>query len=213
MMDSRINTRWMDEIMEIGTMMQDMDLVNTFEGNLSIKDGDLLYITPGRTDKKKLSYDNICIFDETTGEQLQGGRSSSETKMHRGAYAVKEGLHGVIHCHAPYLTAHAITHVPLTLRCHPELLFHFKDIPVVPYGMPGSDEIIEKARPYLLQRNLILMANHGVLSVASNLALASQRIIAAEKIARIMCIARQIGEPVDIPETEIYRLLGRELEL
>ncbi len=110
-------------------------------------------------------------------------------------------------------TAHAVTHVPLDFKCHPELLFHFKDIPVAPYGMPGSDEIIENARPYLLHRNLVLMANHGVLSIASNLALACQRVVAAEKFARVMCIARQIGEPVDIPETEIYRLLGRELEL
>ena len=47
--------------------MEDMGLVNTFEGNLSIKDGDLLYITPGRTSKKKLTHDNICVFDESTG--------------------------------------------------------------------------------------------------------------------------------------------------
>lgn len=52
MMDSRIKTEIMDEIMEIGASMEDMGLVNTFEGNLSIKDGDLLYITPGRTSKK-----------------------------------------------------------------------------------------------------------------------------------------------------------------
>ena len=131
MMDSRIKTEIMDEIMEIGASMEDMGLVNTFEGNLSIKDGDLLYITPGRTSKKKLTHDNICVFDESTGEKLWGGRPSSETKMHRGAYTVKEGLHGVIHCHAPYLTAHAVTHVQLDFKCHPELLFHFKDIPVV----------------------------------------------------------------------------------
>ena len=106
--------------------MEDMGLVNTFEGNLSIKDGDLLYITPGRTSKKKLTHDNICVFDESTGEKLWGGRPSSETKMHRGAYTVKEGLHGVIHCHAPYLTAHAVTHVPLDFKCHPELLFHLR---------------------------------------------------------------------------------------
>ncbi|MEY8351973.1 class II aldolase/adducin family protein [Lachnospiraceae bacterium 54-53] len=213
-MDNRIKTELMDEIMEIGAVMEDMNLVNTFEGNLSIRDGELLYITPGRMSKKRLTHDNICVFDETTGTQIWGtGRSSSETRMHRGAYGVKEGIRGVIHCHAPYLTAHAITHVPLDFKCHPELLFHFKDIPVVPYGMPGTDEIIEKAKPYLLQRNLVLMANHGVLSVASSLALACQRIVAAEKFARVMSIAGQIGKPVNIPETEIYRLLGRDLEL
>ena len=38
-MDSRINTAVMDEIMRVGAEMQDQELVNTFEGNLSIKDG------------------------------------------------------------------------------------------------------------------------------------------------------------------------------
>ncbi|MFQ9649987.1 MAG: class II aldolase/adducin family protein [Enterocloster sp.] len=81
MMDSRIKTEIMDGIMEIGASMEDMGLVNTFEGNLSIKDGDLLYITPGRTSKKKLTHDNICVFDESTGEKLWGGRhDTSETR-------------------------------------------------------------------------------------------------------------------------------------
>lgn len=212
-MDSRIDTSVMDEIIQIGSELQDMELVNTFEGNLSIKKNGILYITPGRTSKKKLTYDNICIFDEEKGEQISGGRPSSETKMHRGAYTVKEGINAVIHCHAPFLTAHAIAHEPLNYKSNPELLFHYHDIPVVPYGMPGSDEIIEKARGYLLQRNLVLMANHGVLSVASSLALAAQRIVSAEKLAKIYMIANLIGKPVDIPETEILRLMERKLDL
>ncbi|MDR1766013.1 MAG: class II aldolase/adducin family protein [Lachnospiraceae bacterium] len=211
-MDARIKTDVMDMLMEVGAEMEDMGLVNTFEGNLSVLDAGLLYVTPARTSKKKLNHDNICVFDESSGTQLSGGKASSETKMHRGAYTVKAGVGAAIHCHAPYLTAHAITHVPLDFRCHPELLFHFKDIPVVPYAMPGSEDMIETARPYLLHRNLVLLGNHGVLSIASTLALACQRIVAAEKFARVMSIARQIGTPVDIPETEIMRLLARELE-
>lgn len=212
-MDKRIDTSVMDEIMRVGSEMQDMDLVNTFEGNLSIMKDGLLYITPGRTSKKALTYDNICVFDEEAGVQLNGGRPSSETKMHRGAYKVKEGINAVIHCHAPFLTAHAIAHVPLVSDANPELLFHYHDIPVVPYGQPGSDEIIEKAAPYLLQRNLVLMANHGVLSVASNLGLAAQRIVSAEKLAKIFLIANLVGKPQPIPETEYYRLMGRPLDL
>ena len=41
MMDSRIKTEIMDEIMEIGASMEDMGLVNIFEVNVAIKDGDL----------------------------------------------------------------------------------------------------------------------------------------------------------------------------
>ena len=87
-MDSRINTAVMDEIMRVGAEMQDQELVNTFEGNLSIKDGDLMYITPSRTSKKALTYDNICVFDLSTfdfskpvkDQKIWGtGKPSSET--------------------------------------------------------------------------------------------------------------------------------------
>lgn len=212
-MDSRIKTEVMDELMRVGSEMQDLELVNTFEGNLSIKDGDLMYITPGRTSKKALTYDNICVFDLVKDEQIWGGRASSETKMHKGAYTVKEGVNAAIHCHAPILTSYAIANKSIEVKCHPELLFHYHDIPCVPYGMPGSDEIIEKARPYLLNRNLVLMANHGVLSIASNLALACQRIVSAEKLAKELIIANLLGGPVNIPETEIIRLMERPLDL
>ena len=212
-MDSRIKTEVMDELMRVGSEMQDLELVNTFEGNLSIKDGDLMYITPGRTSKKALTYDNICVFDLVKDEQIWGGRASSETKMHKGAYTVKEGVNAAIHCHAPILTSYAIANKSIEVKCHPELLFHYHDIPCVPYGMPGSDEIIEKARPYLLNRNLVLMANHGVLSIASNLALACQRIVSAEKLAKELIIANLLGGPVNIPETEIIRLMERPMDL
>lgn len=212
-MDSRIRTEVMDEIIRVGSEMQDQELVNTFEGNLSIKDGDLMYVTPGRTSKKALTYDNICVFDLVKDEQIWGGRASSETKMHKGAYTIKEGVNAAIHCHAPILTSYAVANKSIECKCHPELLFHYHDIPCVPYGMPGSDEIIEKARPYLLNRNLVLMANHGVLSIASNLSLACQRIVSAEKLAKELIIANLLGGPVDIPETEIIRLMERPLDL
>lgn len=222
MMDSRINTAVMDEIMRVGAEMQDQELVNTFEGNLSIKDGDLMYITPSRTSKKALTYDNICVFDLSTfdfskpvkDQKIWGtGKPSSETLMHAGAYTVKEGVNACIHCHAPILTSYAVANKSIEVKCHPELLFHYHDIPCVPYGMPGTTEIIEKARPYLLHRNLVLMANHGVLSIASNLGLACQRIVSAEKLGKELLIANLLGGPVDIPETEIIRLMERPLEL
>ncbi|MDO4475173.1 MAG: class II aldolase/adducin family protein [Lachnospiraceae bacterium] len=212
-MDKRINTAVMDEIMRVGSEMQEMELVNTFEGNLSIREGDLMYITPGRTSKKALNHDNICVIDLAKGEQIWGGRPSSETIMHKGAYTVKEGVNACIHCHPPVLTAYAMANKSIEVKCHPEILFHYHDIPCTPYGRPGSEEIIENARPYLLHRNLVLMANHGVLSIGSSLALACQRIVSAEKLGKELIYANLIGGTKDIPEPEIYRLMGRPLDL
>lgn len=211
-MDNRINRDVIAKIIEISKKMEANQLVNTFEGNLSIMQDGLLYITPARTSKSSLTENVICVFDEN-GKQIWGEKkASSELCMHKGAYTVKDEIKAVIHCHAPHLTAYAICNVPLEFKCHPELLFHFKDIPVAPYGKPGTDEILDNARPYLLYRNLVLLGNHGVLAVGSTLDLAYQRVEAAEKFARVITITKSIGPVVNIPEPEIYRLMGRTLD-
>lgn len=74
-----------------------------------------------------------------------------------------------------------------------ELMMHFRDIPVAPYGRPGTREIIDHATPFLKERNLVLLGNHGVLAVGSTLELALQRVEAAEKFAGILAIPGDLG--------------------
>lgn len=201
------------EVIRVSKAMEAAQLVNTYEGNLSIKQDGLLYITPARTRKSTLTEDLICVIDEE-GNQIHGTKkSSSETIMHRNSYELRPDISAVIHCHSPYLTAHAMCHVPIDQKCHPEILFHFKDIPVAPYGQPGTREILDKAAPYLKNRNLVLLGNHGVLAVGSTLEKAFQRVEAAEKFAMEIFITRSLGPVVDIPQSEIDRILAREIEV
>jgi len=199
-MNREINYDIIREIIRVSKAMESAQLVNTYEGNLSIKQDGLLYITPARTRKSTLTEDLICVLEED-GTQIHGSKkSSSETIMHRTAYELRDDVSAVIHCHSPYLTAHAMCHIP------------FKDIPVAPYGQPGTRAIIDNAAPYLKNRNLVLLGNHGVLSVGSTLEKAFQRIEAAEKFAMEISITRSLGPVVDIPQSEIERILARDIE-
>ncbi len=201
------------EIIRVAQAMEAAQLVNTYEGNLSVKKDGLLYITPARTRKSTLTEDVICVIDED-GNQIHGTKkSSSETIMHSTTYELRSDVTAVIHCHSPYLTAHAMCHVPIDQKCHPEILFHFKDIPVAPYGKPGTRDIIDAAAPYLANRNLVLLGNHGVLAVGSTLEKAYQRIEAAEKFAKELSIARSLGPVVNIPDSEIERMLAIRVEV
>lgn len=211
-MTDRINHDIINNLIYIAKQMEESKLVNTFEGNLSVKDNGLLYITPARTRKSILEPEMIAVFD-ADDNQIHGiKKASSEKLMHQVAYTIRDDIKAVIHCHSPYLTAHAICHVPLNYTCHPEILFHFKDIPVAPYGQPGTTAIIDAAKPLLKNRNLVLLANHGVLALGSNLDRAFQRIEAAEKFAQIASICRTLGPMRDIPQSEIDRILAREIE-
>ena len=93
-------------------------------------------------------------------------------------------------------------------KCHPELRMHFIDIPCAPYGSPGTVAIIDQAIDYLKTRDLVLLANHGVLAIGSSLEKAYDKIAAAEKFAKMLCITKLIGPVKDLDEGEVRALDG-----
>ena len=206
-MDKRIDIEVIQEIIRISKKMEEQGLVNTFEGNLSVMQDGLMYITPARTRKSMLTEDLIAVFDENDQQIYGSKKASSEKIMHQTSYKIRDDISAAIHCHSPYLTAHAMCQVPLDYKCHPEIVFHFRDIPVAPYGQPGTAAIVENGRDLLEKRNLILLANHGVLAVGSTLEKAFQRVEAAEKFAMTISYTKSIGPVVDIPQSEIERIL------
>ena len=149
----------------------------------------------------------IAVLDED-GKQIAGRfKPSSELPMHTHSYLMRPDVNAVIHCHSPYLTAYAICNKPVVCRAYAEFMMLAGDmIPVVPYGKPGTDEIYAKMGPFLKNHNIVLLGNHGPLSVGPALATAFNRMDSSERIARIINIAKSVGELSDLPDYEIARL-------
>lgn len=193
------------EIIDVAKRMDEKTLVNTYEGNISIKKDDLIYITPTQRSKASYTDEMIAVIDED-GNQISGEcKPSSEFPMHKNVYSMRNDINAIIHCHSPYLTAHALCNKPLFCRSYPEMISLLKDVPIAPYGKPGTDEIYQGIKPLIQERNLILLANHGVLCVGPNVFTALNRLEAGEAIAKVLTIAESIGTPIDLPEYEIAR--------
>ena len=204
-LEKKIDINVIHEIIAVAKRMDDKNLVNTYEGNISIKKDGLIYITP--TQKSKASYtDNMIAVIDEDGNQVGGDfKPSSEFPMHSHVYLMREGINAIIHCHSPYLTAYAICNKPLTSKAYPEMLGLLKDVPVAAYGKPGTDEIYQDVKPLIQDRNLVLLANHGVLCVGPNLFTTLNRMEAAEAIAKVLTLANTVGTPADLPDSEIAR--------
>ena len=78
-MSREINYDVIREVIRVSKAMEAAQLVNTFEGNLSVMEDGLLYITPARTRKSSLTEDLICVIDEN-GQQIHGTKKSSSEK-------------------------------------------------------------------------------------------------------------------------------------
>ena len=80
---------------------------------------------------------------------------------------------------------------------------------VVPYGRPGSDEIYAGVKPILDKgRDVMLLANHGVLAVGTDVFDAMNKMESVENAARICTYAKLIGEESVLPKEEVEALLA-----
>lgn len=197
------------DVIKVAKRLDEKQLVNAFEGNVSICRDGYLYITPSGKNKSFLTEEMIAVFD-AQGNQVSGiFPPSSELKMHRAVYKMRGNIGGVIHAHAPCLTAYAICGKPLETKAYAEMLWDHKRIEVCPYGRPSTDDIYAGVKPILdMGRDVLLLANHGVLSVGEDVFAAMNKLESVENAAKISIYAKMIGEPAELPEEEIDALLA-----
>lgn len=190
------------EVIRCAKRLDDKGMVNAYSGNISLVHEDLMYITPTGKGKDNLTEEMIAVLD-ASGNQVSGiFRPTSETPMHRRVYKIRENIGGVIHTHAPYLTAYALCNKAVETRAYPEMMGNFGNFSVAPYGRPGTDEIIKGAVPILEKRDIVLLGNHGAISVGKTLEDALWKMEAAEAIAKTLFIAEHLGGQAALPDDE-----------
>ena len=196
------------QIIETVKREYQMQMVNMFEGNVSARVGDRVFITPSQVSKEVMTEDMLIEMDLEGNiiYQPEGYKPSSERMMHLEVYRLRPDVTAVVHNHSLYATAYAMNNLPLESDSLTEMNITFGTVPVVPYGTPGSDRIYKDFEKYLGNRYAVLLGNHGVLTFGSSLTLAYSYAEAVEKIAQTMYVARQIGQEVKIPKEEVEAL-------
>ncbi|GHV26762.1 aldolase [Spirochaetia bacterium] len=198
------------EILDVCLRLDSKGLVNAYEGNVSIKRDGYLYITPASKNKAFLKEEMICILEADSLKQVGGiFPPSSEMLLHTLSYQARPDIAGVIHCHAPYLTAFALCNKPVESKAYPEMMGNFKKIQVAPYGRPGTPAIFDEARELVKKNDVVLLANHGVLAVGKDIWTVMNKTEACESIAKVLTLAEQIGKPVNLSDDECQFFIAK----
>ena len=205
------------EIVEVVKKEYRFQMVNMFEGNVSIRYNDKMLITPSQVNKEIMTPEMI-IETDLEGNilyQREGLYPSSEMGMHLEVYRVRPDVSAVVHNHSMYATAYAINNMPIVSDALTEMNVTFGQVPVVPYGTPGTDRIYRDFDKYLGNYSAVLLANHGVLAFGQGLEKAFSVAEAVEKVAQTLYIARQLGEPSPIPGEEVkaLRAFGEKMRI
>ena len=197
------------ELVFYAKLLEEKGYANSFEGNISIidRDTDTLYITPSGMRKSFLNEDMVAVIKD--GEQIGGSfKRSSEYLLHEAALKARPDCVAAVHTHSPYLTAYAYCNQGVKLKCATTFALLFEDIPCIPYGEPGTTAIADGIETVIKDRPLILLGNHGVVSVGRSMEEAVALVESAEDALKIYHLTKQIGLVVDIPATEYEDLLA-----
>jgi L-fuculose-phosphate aldolase len=176
-------------------------------GNVSVRRGDVVAITPTGLDYDLLRPELVCVV-ALDGAVVESERApSSETPLHLAAYRDRS-VGAVVHSHPPYATALAtlVDEVP-------PVHYLFADlggpVRVAPYATFGTGELAESVTRALVGRNAALLANHGTVTVGDTLERAYGRSVLLEWLCAVYYRARLLGEPRALDPAEIDRVAIR----
>lgn len=196
------------QLVEYSHLIESKGFVNALEGNISVIDRSTgeIYITPSGTRKLTLTDDQVAIVDKE-GNQIAGSRNhSKEIILHRAAYDLRPDCNAAIHCHSTFLTAYAFCNKSIKIDSDIGFASVFGEIPCVPFGMPASAEITKDLPQYLIDNDIVLLANHGVMAVGKDLETCFKLLEAAEGMVKTAYIASQIGAPESLPNNILEKV-------
>ena len=195
------------DIVEVGRRMYARAYTASNDGNISVRLGsDRLVMTPKSVCKGFMTPDMMCITD-LDGRKLQGDRDpSSEMLMHLEVYRQRGDVQAVVHAHPPTATGFAVAGIPLDRAVLAEVLTTLGSIPIAAYATPSTKELPEAVRKYIKAHDGMLLANHGALTVGSDLFSAYFKMETVEHFAKISLVARLLGRENLISREEVLRL-------
>ena len=180
-------------------------LVNAYEGNVSVRLGDTILVTPSAVCKEELEEDDLEEVDIASGATIAakpGRVASSETKMHLCVYR-HSGAQAVVHGHPPFATAYAVAGKPIETRAYPEMRVLYDRIPLCRYGRPGTDDVNVDIPEVINTHDVFLLSNHGLVAVGPSALVAAYRLEGVESIAKVLTLCQLHGGENALPRDEL----------
>ena len=201
------------EVCELHAQLTHYQLVVWTAGNVSarVPGQDLLVIKPSGVAYDELTPENMVVCD-LGGRVVEGEHSpSSDTEAQAYVYRELPEVGGVVHTHSTYATAWAARGEPVPCVLTMVADEFGGEIPVGPFAIIGDDSIgrgiVETLRGS--RSPAVLMQNHGVFTVGPTARDAVKAAVMCEDVARTVHVARQLGEPIPVPQTAVDQLHER----
>nr|WP_280514480.1 class II aldolase/adducin family protein [Chthonobacter albigriseus] len=180
-------------------------------GNISVRRGEAMLITPSATPYEAMQPDDIAVMPfEAYGVWTGPLAPSTEWRMHLDVMLARPDVKAIVHAHPVHATALAMCRKPIPAAHYMVAAFGGTDVRCSRYATYGTKELSMAALEAMEGRTAVLLANHGILAVGASLAEAMWRAVELETLARQYILSLGIpGGPVILDDGRIAETLAK----
>lgn len=191
----------LQDLKKYANKLVDSGLVVGAGGNMSMRDGDDMYISPSGFDLKETTDSDWVKVNIATGEILSKLKPSSEVLMHLECFRRNKNINAVLHAHPTYSIAVSSTgqDIPPMFPDFPAMV---KKIAYIDYVIPTTHVIADAVAEAVTDSQSIVLRNHGVLTVGATMKEAFFYMQLTEEAAKVYTVSRMIGTPRILTERE-----------
>jgi L-fuculose-phosphate aldolase len=180
-------------------------------GNVSVRSGDHVAITPASIDYAAMTPDLVCVVDLDGTPVDCRVNPSNELWMHLGVYRVRD-VRAVVHTHSRYATAVGTVRDELP-AIHYSIAALGGPIQVSRYVTYGTPEQAEAVTTALGDRRAVLMRNHGATTVGATVEDAFATAVQVEWLCEVYHHASLLGSPSVLPPEEVETVRRKTAEV
>lgn len=186
-------------------------LIHGTSGNIALRDeeDDVAAITPSGISYQGMTAADIAIVD-LNGKWLDGAyKPSSEVPMHLAVMRGRKDIRATVHTHSMFATIMAMGDTPILRPITPPQC-EFTPVGIVPFTMPGSNDVADKVAAALGDDGrAVIIKNHGMFCCGKDMKAAMAAAVYTEEMATTTYYAKVLGnyEPMSVEAEQKMKAL------
>ncbi len=182
-------------------------LTTTSGGNISLKlSDDIILITPSATDKGRMKWKEVAILNIHGENFTPDLKPSIETEMHLSIYRKKNDIQAIVHAHPVFASLFTAIKAKINTNLTAEAKAILGDPLFVKYAVMGSLALADVVSENILKSNILLLENHGILTIGSNLLQAFDKVEVLENAAKMTLMTEMTGKRKPLDKARILEL-------
>ena len=177
-------------------------------GNVSVRAGDLVAVTPSGMDYAELSAADVGVH-RLDGTPVEAPLApTTELPLHLAVYRAYTSAAAIVHTHSVAATATSTLADELP-AIHYYLAMFGGPVRVARYATYGTDELARNVVEALRGRTACLMGSHGAVTTGPDLKTAYDRSVYLEWLSDVYLRAAAAGRPRLLPSAEIEAVAAK----